>query len=75
MRVKHAAIVEVDELVLATPADADHATTGNRSTLRRGHSSPERRVVQRELFDATAAEVAAQPNDGPLYFRKFRHTR
>lgn len=66
---EHAAVREVDELVLAPTPDASDERTGHRATLGRSDASAQRRMVNLERGDATADNERTEGNDGSLDFR------
>jgi hypothetical protein len=72
MGVKHPAILEIDELMLAATTYAGDSNSNNRSTLRRRHSSTQRGMMDLERRDATSNDEWTKRDDGALDLGKFR---
>ena len=72
MRVKHSAVFEIDELVLAATADTRDPHSCNRSPLRGRDPSPKRGMMDLERRDATSDDEWPKRNDGALDLGKLR---
>jgi len=73
MRVQDSPIIEVDQLVFASPTHAGHTRSGDGASLPRGQAPRKRRVMQLERDDPPTDKVAAQDDDSAFDFRKFGH--
>jgi hypothetical protein len=73
MHVQHRAIIEMDELVLASSLDSLDLPSGRARRLAPGKLASLRWVVRHEGDDRAANRTATQPAGGLLDFRKFGH--
>jgi hypothetical protein len=70
VRVQHASILEVDELVLAAAAHADDGQAADRPALRRRDAAAQGGMMDFEIGDAAADDMATQLDDRAFDFRK-----
>jgi hypothetical protein len=69
MRMQDATVLEIDELMLATPPDPDDAGADHGSPLGRRHPAAERGVMQLDRRDASTDQEWAKRVDGSRDFR------
>jgi hypothetical protein len=68
MRVQHATVVEIDELVFATPPHRDDAGAEDRAALRRRDAAAQRRMMDVERRNAATDDMTPQLDDRALDF-------
>jgi hypothetical protein len=73
VRVQHAAVIEIDELVLAASPHRDDTRANNRSPLGGLDAAPQRGVMYLEIRDVAADDVSPELDHGALDFGKLRN--
>ena len=73
MRMQHAAVVQIDELVLAPSPHADDSRPAHRPPLGGLDATTQRRMMNHEIGDAAADDVAPKLDHCALYFGKLRN--
>jgi hypothetical protein len=69
MRMEHATVLEIDQLMLSAPTDAGDTRAFHRPTLRRGDAATERGVMDFQGHDAPTDNEWAERAHGALDFR------
>ncbi len=73
VRLEDAAVVQVDELMLAAALDVVHASSAQRAQTAGGQASPQSWVEQVGTRDGAAGENRSQPTDCTLDLGQFGH--
>jgi hypothetical protein len=73
VRVEDAPVIQPNELMLAQAIHGGDQSTFDGAALPRRHPSPQCGMMEHERGDAASNDVAAEIDDGSLYFRKLRH--
>jgi hypothetical protein len=74
MRMKHAAVVEVKQLMLAAALDARDPCADERAELRGLQAAPQRGMQHAHAEDGATARAAAEHLQGSFYFRELGHS-